>query len=333
MNTRYQQLPALLQAFFLEWLIGQRNVSPCTVASYRDAFRLLLGFVAQRKQRAVSSLQLVDLAASTILAFLDYLENERGNSIRSRNARLAAIHAFFKYAALKVPEELDTITAVLAIPVKRFDQPRLGFLSRPEIEALIAAPDVATWSGQRDQLMWLMLYNTGARVSELLAIRIRDITIGTQATVQLHGKGRKTRTLPLWKRTVTCLKQWLQRTPLSAEQVLIPNRFGQPLTRSGVDHRLRLAIEHAKRSCPTLNERIVTPHTVRHTTAMHLLQSGVDITVIALWLGHESTATTHHYIEADLAMKEKALNTLEPPTLQPARYQPGDPLIAFLESL
>ena len=268
-----------------------------------------------------------------MLAFLDHLEHNRGNSVRSRNARLAAIRAFYHYAALKMPDQLPTIQAVLAIPFKRFDRPLLGFLSRAEMDAIIAAPDTSAWIGQRDQMMWLLFYNTGARVSELLAADTGDVGLGHHAAIRLRGKGRKARSVPLWGNTAACLKRWLQQSPSESDAPLLPNRQGLRLTRSGVDHRLQLAVSTAARKEPRLRKQKISPHTIRHTTAMHLLQSGVDITVIALWLGHENPSTTHHYMEADLAMKEKALNTLQAPHRKQPRYKPNDKLLAFLEQL
>lgn len=333
MSTTTREFPELLQAFFVQRLVNQRQASACTVASYRDAFRLLLEFSAQRHRKSPAQLRLADLDATTILAFLDHLEQVRGNRVRTRNARLAAIHAFFQYAALHAPTELPMIQAVLAIPMKRFDRPVLGFLSRPEIDAIIAAPDTRTWSGQRDQILWLLFYNTGARVSELITARVHDLDLDHEVAIRLHGKGRKARRLPLWKKTVVALKAWLQQSRLTASQPLFPNRLGQPLTRAGIAHRLRLAVERASVCCPSLRQRSVSPHVLRRTTAMHLLQSGIDITVIALWLGHENTATAHHYVEADLAMKALALMAVPAPEVTSTHFQPDDALLAFLQSL
>lgn len=333
MSTMAPTFPELLQAFFLQRLINQRNASACTITSYRDTFRLLLAFASERHHTSPAHLTLAELDAVTVLAFLDYLEQVRGNCIRTRNVRLAAIRAFFYFAALKAPTELVIVQAVLAIPMKRFDRPLLGFLSPLEIEAIIAAPDVSTWSGQRDQMLWLLFYNTGARVSELTGARVDDLNLAHDTAICLRGKGRKERRIPLWKKTVKALKAWLRQSQLTADQPLFPNRFGQHLTRAGVDHRLRLAVKRASTHCPSLCQQTVTPHYFRHTTAMHLLQSGVDITVIALWLGHESTSTTHHYIEADLAMKEQALSALSAPAVASPRFQPDDKLLDFLNSL
>jgi site-specific recombinase XerD len=276
---------------------------------------------------------LTDLDASLILAFLNHLENERRNSIASRNVRLAAIRSFLNYAALRDPGALASIQRVQAIPSKRYDQPILGFLTREEMQAILDAPDRSTWSGERDYAMWATFYNTGARVSEVIALRMRDLDLDHRSCVQIRGKGRKQRVVPLWKATTKILAQWKERVRGEPDAPAFPNRTGRPLTRSGVEDRLRRAVQKAAERCPTLKERQVSPHTLRHTTAMHLLQSGVDITVIALWLGHESVETTHHYVEADLAMKRQALENLSEPSTPNQQYHPSDRLLAFLESL
>jgi site-specific recombinase XerD len=327
-------LARLLQRFFYERLIEQQHVSARTIASYRDTFRLLLTYAEQQCQRAASTLCLQDLDATLVLGFLTHLETQRHNAIRTRNARLAAIRAFLHYAALQEPSALATIQPVLAIPMKRFERPLIGFLAREEIEAILEAPDATCWSGRRDRLLLLLLYNTGARVSEVIAIRRSDLDLGHSTSVHLHGKGRKERAVPLWTRTAVQVRDWLRSQP-SAEpsQPLLPNRFGRPMSRSGVTERLQRAVEAATLQCPSLRQRTVSPHVLRHTTAMHLLQSGVDLAVIALWLGHEDVATTHQYLEADLAMKERALATLQPPETTTPRYQPRADVLAFLDSL
>ena len=333
MTALATDLARRLQGFFCERLIEQQHASARTVASYRDTFRLLLAFLAQQRQRDVGSLCLQDLDAAVVLAFLNQLETQRNNGIRTRNARLAAIRAFLHYAALQEPAALASIQPVLAIPMKRFERPLIGFLSREEIEAILAAPDAATWSGRRDRLLFLLLYNTGARVSEVIAIRRGDLDLAQGAVVHLHGKGRKERAVPLWKRTATQLRAWLRTLPVEPTLTLLPNRFGGAMSRSGVADRLQRAVETASANCPSLRHRHVSPHVVRHTTAMHLLQSGVDLAVIALWLGHEDVSTTHQYLEADLAMKERALATLQPPHMKTPRYEPKADVLAFLESL
>jgi len=311
----------------------QRNVSARTVASYRDTFRLLLGYAEVRMKKCAVALAMADLDAPFVLAFLDHLESARGNSVRTRNARLAAIRSFLHYAAHQDPASLPIIGRVLAIPTKRFDRHVLGFLSRGEVEALLAAPDRSTWSGHRDQVMFTTLYNAGARVSEVIGLRRTDVEFDGARCVHIQGKGRKQRVVPLWSSTVARLKEWIARMERGPEAPLFPNRDGRSLSRSGVEKRLRLAVAEAAKVCPSLVGRRVSPHTLRHTTAMHLLQSGVDMTVIALWLGHETPATTHLYVEADLTMKEQALKRIAEPPSRRLRYQAKDRLLAFLDRL
>ncbi len=325
--------PALLQRFFLERLIQQRNASPQTVASYRDSFCLLLRFAKSHLGKAPERLTLADLDAPLILAFLNYLESERHNKIRSRNARFAAIRSFMHFAALTEPAALPVIQRVLAIPMKRFDKPLLGFLSRDEMQAILDAPDVTTWCGQRDRVMFTMFYNTGGRVSEITDLQVADVVLDGCAAVHIRGKGRKERCVPLWRITVTEIRKWLARTHAGPDQPLFPGWSGTRMTRPAVTARLQLAVKNAVILCPQLAKRDITPHVIRHSTAMHMLQSGVDITVIALWLGHENPATTHMYIEADLAMKERALTAIQPPHTKQMRYQPTDRVLHFLETL
>jgi integrase/recombinase XerD len=325
--------PTLLEDFFLRRLRGQRGASPQTIASYRDAFNLLLRFAERRTGRTPSALTLRDFDAPLVLAFLDDLERGRGNSPRTRNARLAAIRSFLRYASLREPASMAVVQRVLAIPMKRFDRRVLGFLSREEIEALLDAPDRSTWSGRRDAALFAFLYNTGARVSEATGVLVGDILGDRGSAVRLRGKGRKERVVPLWKSTASQLRSWLERIDRSPRSPAFPNRAGGRLSRSGVEDRLAGALAAAAKRCPSLAGRRISPHTLRHTTAMHLLQSGVAIEVIALWLGHEDPATTHHYVEADLAMKEAALGRVADPSPRPARFRPGDRLLAFLQAL
>ena len=326
--------PALVQRFFVEHLRQQRAVSPSTIAAYRDTFRLLLAFAQQQSGKPPTDLTLADLSAELILAFLDHLERERQNTVRSRNARLSAIRSFLKFASHHDLTALAMIEHALAIPQKRHDKAVLGFLSRPEMEAIIAAPDLGTWAGHRDRALFTFLYNTGARVSEAISLRVGDVVLDVSPVAHLNGKGRKRRSVPLWSTTAATLRQWVRRLPKAdASAYLFPNRSGGKLTRSSITQRLALAVEKATHQHPKLAGRAISPHTIRHTTAMHLLQSGVDITVIALWLGHENPATTHIYLEADLAMKEKALSRLPPIATAPARYRPPDQLMAFLQAL
>ncbi|MGH3988628.1 MAG: site-specific integrase [Pseudonocardiaceae bacterium] len=323
----------LVQDFFLRRLVTQRGASARTVESYRDAFELLFGFVEQRTGKPPSALVLADLDAPLVLDFLDHLETERGNSVRTRNARLAAIHSFMRYAALRDPASLPITGRVLAIPAKRFNRPVLGYLTRDQIAAILAAPDRGTWSGHRDAVLLATAYNTGARVSELTALRVRDVLLDRQTAVHLHGKGRKQRAIPLWKNTATQLRDWLHRINSAPDAPVFPNRAGAPLTRSGVRDRLNRAVAIAEQRCPSLRGQHISPHTLRHSTAMHLLQSGTDLAVIALWLGHSSPAVTHQYLEADLAAKEAVLQQLTEPNPAPARFHPGDRLLTFLNSL
>ena len=323
----------LVQDFFLKHLIAQRGASMRTVESYRDAFELLFGFLQQRNGKSASALHLADLDAPVVLDFLDHLETSRGNSIRTRNARLAAIHSFMRYAAVRDPASLPITRRVLAIPAKRFDRPVLGYLSREQITAILAAPERATWSGHRDQVLFATAYNTGARVSEITTLRGRDVLLDRQTAVLLHGKGRKQRVIPLWKNTATELRGWMDRIHAGPDAPVFPNRAGTPMTRSGVRDRLDRAVAAAEPSCPSLHGLHITPHTLRHSTAMHLLQSGTDLAVIALWLGHSSPAVTHQYLEADLAAKEAVLQQLADPSPAAPRFHPGDQLLAFLQDL
>ena len=325
--------PDLLQDFFLRRLIEQRAVSARTVESYRDAFELLLGFAEQQTGKHASALELKDLDAPLVLDFLEHLEQERGNSARTRNARLAAIRSFMAYASVRDPASLPITQRVLAIPSKRFDRPVLGYLTREEIAALLAAPDRSTWGGRRDATMFATMYNTGARVSEITALRVSDVLVDRQLAVHLHGKGRRERAIPLWKTTASQLRDWLKEVPNDPDTPVFPNRAGKQLARSGVRDRLDRALAKASEGCPSLQQRRVSPHTLRHACAMHLLQSGVDLAVIALWLGHADPATTHQYLEADLATKEAALKRLAAPQQPAARYQPPDQLLAFLSGL
>lgn len=332
-TTSPPNFAALVQEFFCQRLIQQQNASAQTVASYRDTFRLLLSYLEQTMRKQPVTLALADLDAPTIAAFLEYLEKKRCNSIRTRNVRFAAIRSFLKYVAARDPACLPLVQRVLAIPLKRFARPALCFLSREEITAILEAPAASTWSGQRDRALFALLYNTGARVSEAITLRRADVALDPSRSVRITGKGRKQRVVPLWNSTAQGLREWLARTRADQETPLFPNRNGQPLSRSGVERRLHAAVSVAARRCPSLQNKPISPHTFRHTTAMHLLQSGVDITVIALWLGHESLATTHQYIEADLTMKERAFSKLEELPLDKIRYRASDKLLQFLEDL
>jgi integrase/recombinase XerD len=313
--------PALLQDFFQRRMIAERCASAHTIASYRDTFELLLRFAERCIGRSASALALQDLDAPLILSFLDHIETERHCVARSRNLRLTAIRSFMRYASVRDPASLPIAQRVLAIDGKRFDRPILGFLSRDEVQALLDAPDQKTWSGRRDAALFAVLYNTGARVSEIIRLQVADVLLDRAHAVHL------------WKSTVAQLQTWLQHIDRRPDGPVFPNRSGAHMSRSGVEHRLDVAIVKATRRCPSLQGRAISPHTIRHATAMHLLQSGVDITVIAMWLGHEDTATTHQYIEADLVMKEAALKRMQGPSTKQIRFKAPDKLLAFLEAL
>jgi site-specific recombinase XerD len=331
--TKPPSFAALVQAFFAEYLQQQRAMSPRTVAAYRDAFVLFLDFAKARLRRQPTAIRLREITPALILAFLDHLEHERGNSVRSRNARLAALRAFLKFSGRRDLDALHVVEQALDVPMKRFERPMVGFLSREEMLAIIGEPG-SGWTSQRDHLLLRMLYNTGARVSEIVAVKLADVVLDGAACVHLHGKGRKQRAVPLWHSTISQIKAWLKLNPqLGPGSPLLPNREGHAMTRGNVTQRLALAVQAATAVQPQLAKRRVSPHTVRHTTAMHLLQSGVDITVIALWLGHESPITTHHYVEADLAMKERALARLQEPDAALRRFRASDSLVQFLKTL
>lgn len=327
--------PQLVQDFFLRRLVAQRGASARTIEAYRDAFELLFTFIEGRTSKSASALCLADLDAPLVLDFLEHLETVRGNTTRTRNARLAAIHSFMRYAAIRDPASLPTTQRVLAIPAKRFDRPILGYLSREQIAAILAAPDRRTWSGHRDAVMLATTYNTGARVSETTGLRVCDVLLDRQAAVHLHGKGRKERVIPLWTNTAADLRGWLKRINSTPDGPVFPNRTGAPMSRSGVRDRLERAVAIAEQRCPSLRGQHISPHTLRHSTAVHLLESGTDLAVIALWLGHSSPAVTHQYLEADLAAKEAALARLTDPSgsSAPTRFHPGDQLLAFLDTL
>jgi integrase/recombinase XerD len=325
--------PALLQNFFRRRLVAECGASAHTIASYRDTFELLLRYAEKQSGRTPSALNLEDLDAPVVLSFLDHLETERSCCPRTRNLRLTAIRSFMRYASVRDPTCLPVAQRVLAISGKRFDRPVLGFLSHEEVQALLDAPDRNTWSGKRDAALFAVMYNTGARVSEMIRMRVADVLVDRAHAVHLHGKGRKQRVIPLWKSTVAQLHTWFEQIDRQPQAPVFPNRAGNPMSRSGVENRLRVAITKASLRCPSLRGRAISPHTVRHATAMQLLRSGVDITVIAMWLGHEDTATTHQYIEADLAMKEAALKRMDAPSSKPVIFKARDRLLAFLETL
>ena len=326
-------LAPTLEAFFSDRLPRQRGASPHTVAAYRDTWRLLLGYAATRTGSPPAHLDLADLDAPLIAAFLDHLEHERGNSVRTRNARLAAIHSLFRFAALAHPEHAASISRVLAIPPKRFDRALITYLTEPEVDALLACCDQETWTGRRDHALLLLAVQTGLRISELTGLTCGDLHLDAGAHVGCHGKGRKDRITPLTSETVTVLRDWLSEHNGLPDAPLFPTRRGASLSRDAIEHRLAHYAGRAADCCPSLRSKAITAHVLRHTTAMRLLHAGVDTSVIALWLGHVSIETTQIYLHADLNLKEQALARTRPPNGRTGRYQPSDSLIAWLEGL
>ena len=326
-------LAPTLQTFFTERLVGQRQASPHTLAAYRDTMRLLLRFAAERRCIEPAKLEISDLDAPLVSTFLDHREHDHGNSVRTRNARLAAIRSLFRFAAFRHPEHAAVIQRVLAIPPKRFDRRLVTFLTEPEVEALLAAPDRTTWTGRRDHTLFAVAVQTGLRVSELIALRDADIHLGVGPHVSCVGKGRKQRITPLTAPVVAVLRNWLVERAGQASDPLFPTRTGRTLSRDALEHRLRTSVATAVHTCPSLREKTITLHVLRHTAAMRLLHAGVDTSVIALWLGHEQVETTQIYLHADLGLKERALARTMPLHTSPGRYRPSDALLAFLEAL
>ncbi|HSS54456.1 MAG TPA: tyrosine-type recombinase/integrase [Gaiellales bacterium] len=326
-------LAPTLEAFFIRRLINEKGVSPHTITAYRDTFRLLLTFAQLRTGKQPSKLEIEDLDALLISAFLDHLEQERGNSPRTRNARLAAIHSMFRFAALKHPEHAGLISRVIAVPTKRFDRAIVTYLTPEEVDALLAAPDRSRWIGRRDHALLTVAVQTGARVSELTALRCQDVHLGTGPHVQIAGKGRKQRATPLTKQTITVLREWIQERRGQPGAPLFPTSRGRTLSRDAIALLVAKHTNAATHRCATLHNKTVSPHTLRHTAAMNLLHAGVDTTVIALWLGHESVEATQIYLHADMRIKERALARTTPPDAKPGRYRPPDTLLAFLEAL
>jgi site-specific recombinase XerD len=325
--------PTLLEAFFTRRLIAQRRASPHTVVSYRDTFRLLFQFAEKQLAKVPSRLTLEDLNAPFLGAFLDHLESTRANGARSRNLRLTAIRSFFRYAALETPQHSGLIQRVLAIPNKRQARPLVGFLTRPEIDALLAVPDRDKWLGRRDHALLLTVVQTGLRLAEATSIRQQDVCLTTGAHVRCEGKGRKERCTPLAKSTVTVLTAWIREQGADGTRILFPSARGGRLSADAVQHLVAKYATAAQQACPSLAEKRVSPHVLRHTTAMELLQAGVDRTLIALWLGHESVETTQIYLDANLRIKEEALSKTMPINTKAGRYQPDDELLAFLKGL
>jgi integrase/recombinase XerD len=326
-------LAPTLQAFFASRLTSQRQASPNTVAAYRDAWRLMLRYAQDRTSKQPCQLDLADLDAPFVAGFLDHLEHDRGNSVRTRNARLAAIRSFFRYAALCHPEHAGLIARVLAIPAKKAHRNELCYLSQPEADALLGAPDRSTWTGRRDHALLDVAVDTGLRVSELTGLRNRDIQLGAGAHVSCEGKGRKHRSTPLRKQTAAVLAAWMNERGGGPGDPLFPTRRGTPISRGAVGRLVAKHAAAAARRCPSLRVKKITPHALRHSCAMSLLAQGVDTAVIALWMGHERVETTQIYVHADMTIKERALARTAPPNTVPGRYQPPDSLLAFLTSL
>jgi site-specific recombinase XerD len=322
-----------LEAFFTERLMHQRHASPNTVTAYRDAWRLLLGFASQRTGKQPSQLDVADLDAPLIGEFLQHLETERHNRARTRNARLAAVRSFFRFAALRHPEHAAVIARVLAIPTKRCDRAVVSYLTEPEADAVVASPDQATWTGRRDHAMLAVAVQTGLRVSELTGLRNQDVELRTGAHVRCWGKGRKERATPLRPRTVSVLRVWMKERAGDPDDPLFPTRRGTRLSTDAVEALVEKHAATAASRQPSLRDKNVTPHVLRHSCAMALRRGGVDRAVIALWLGHEQVETTDIYVHADLSIKEQALARTRPPHVRLGRYRPPDRLLAFLQSL
>jgi site-specific recombinase XerD len=327
------QVAPTLQAFFTDRLARQLQASPRTVASYRDTLRLLLCFVKERTGKAPSALDWDDLDETLVAAFLEHLEVERGNAPRTRNLRLTAIRSLFKYAALRHPEHAVVIARVLSIPPKRFEKRAVTFLAADEAKALIEAPDRARWEGRRDRALLTLALQAGVRVSELIGLSCADIVLGTGAHVRCEGKGRKHRSVPLTTPTQAVLTAWLAERGGRPQDPLFPTRTGRRHSRDAIERRLATHTASAAKQCPSLNDKRLHPHVLRHSCAMSLLQAGVDTTVIALWLGHADVRSTQPYLHADLTIKERALTLVTPADIKPGRYKPTDAVLAFLERL
>lgn len=331
--TSTTSFASVLTRFFTQRLIRQRHASAHTLSSYRDTFRLLLRFAKVRTGKEPSSLAWDEIDAPLISAFLDDLQEHRSITARSRNLRLTAIRSLFRYAAFELPAHGEQIQRVLAIPSKRCTHQQVGYLSRPEVDALLGAPNQETWSGRRDYAWILLAVQSGLRLSELTGLTREDVHLGTGAYVRVIGKGRKERCTPLAKQTAAVLQAWLQTPPHGNSQVVFPNQSGSRLSSDGVQYLLAKHTAMARGVCPSLGDKRVSPHVLRHTAAMNLLQAGVDTTVIAMWLGHESVETTHVYLEADLELKRRMLEKTTPQGGASAVYKPEDALLAFLKNL
>ncbi len=327
------RLAPTVQAFFTERLICQRHASPHTIAAYRDTIRLLIDYTSDRLEREPCELDIGQLDAAMVAGFLEHLQRKRNNSVRTRNARLAAIHSLFRYAAHRHPEHASDIERVLAIQPKRFERALVSFLDSEEIDVLINAPDRGSWTGRRDHALLVLAVQAGLRASEITALRCNDIRLQTGPHVNCYGKGRKQRITPLTKTTAAVLRAWLAERQGTPEQPLFPTIHGKHLSRDALEQRIAKHAETATTGCPSLQQKRITAHTLRHTAAMQLLRAGVETTVIALWLGHEQVETTQIYLHADLAIKERALARTAPASTTPGRYKPPDSLLAFLQAL
>jgi integrase/recombinase XerD len=322
-----------MQAYFTDRLIAQRGARPTTIAAYCQTFRLLLGFASKRTGKPPSELDIDQLDAPLIAAFLNHLEKDRGNSVRTRNHRLAAIHSLFAYLALRHPEHAASIQRVLAIPHKRTERNLVTYLTEPEVDALLAACDQATWTGRRDHAMFVLTIQAGLRISELASLTCADITLSTGANVHVLGKGRKERRTPLVRDTRTVLKAWLKERSGAPTDPMFPTTTGKHLSRDAIERRLARHLAIAAERCPSIKTKHVTMHTLRHAAAMRLLLAGNDVTVIALWLGHEQLSTTNIYLHADMTHKQQAIDRAKPLDAKPGRYRPPDTLLKFLEDL
>ena len=326
-------LAPTLEAFFTQRLAGQRQASPRTIGSYRDTWRIFLGYVLDKTGTTPAALDIATLNADLVSGFLAHLEHDRGNTARTRNARLAAIRSFFKFAAVRHPEHAGTIAQVLAIPAKKHSQVVVCYLTTDETTALLAAPDTETWHGRRDHALLTLAAQTGLRVTELTGLTRGDVRTGTGPNVHCHGKGRKDRITPLTSGTVAVIRTWLRERPGGHDEPLFPTRTGRHLSSDAVQQLVSKHARTAGANRPSMQGKHVTPHTLRHTAAMALLHAGVDPVTIALWLGHESPRSTQPYIHADLTLKEKALARTAQPNTKPGRFRPPDKLLAFLEGL
>lgn len=326
-------LPALIQQFFTDRLYSQMGASPHTIAGYRDTFRLLLRFANEQTGRAPTKLSVHDLDCNLVSDFLTHIEMQRRNSARTRNTRLAAIRSFFRFVAMTEPAYILHCQKILAMPGKRYVRRMVDFLDRVEMEALLAAPDLSTWVGRRDHAVLMVALQTGMRASEIIGLRLCDVVLDTGSYIRCEGKGRKQRCTPLRKETVRVLETWMKERSGTDDDPLFPTNRGTRMSRDALEGIVRRHTQTASRSCPSLVGKRVSPHVLRHSTAMELLHHGVDQAVIALWLGHESVETTQIYVHADLRLKEKALARVAAPETNPGRYRPNDKLLAFLEAL